>query len=90
VLKDKQMQVAAIVHKDSTCRIQTVNRQNGIYFDLIKRFFEITKVPCILNTSFNVAGEPIVENPSQAIEDLLKSDMDYLIVEDYLIFKPNN
>jgi carbamoyltransferase len=56
-------EVPSIVHVDNTCRIQTLTRQtNKNYYDLIKCFFEKTNVPILLNTSFNLAGFPIVEN----------------------------
>jgi len=80
VKNDKRKELAAIVHADGTCRIQTVNKENGLYYKLIKRFYEITGIPCLLNTSFNLKGEPIVENPKQAIEDFLKTKMDYLVL----------
>jgi len=85
VKKERSGQLAAITHKDGTCRIQTVNKENGRYYRLIKRFYERTGIPCVLNTSFNIKGEPIVENPKQAIEDFLKTKMDYLVIEDFLI-----
>jgi len=69
VKKNQQKKIAAIVHKDGTCRIQTITKGNGIYYDLIKEFYRLTGIPCILNTSFNLKGEPIIENPKQAIED---------------------
>jgi carbamoyltransferase len=72
VKKEKEKELTAIIHYDGTCRIQTVSKENGRYYKLIKRFHEITGIPCILNTSFNLKGEPIVENPEQAIEDFLK------------------
>lgn len=89
VQEEKRAELAAIVHKDNTSRIQTVNEGNGLYYKLIKRFYEITGVPCILNTSFNLKGEPIVENPRQAIEDFLKTEMDYLVIGRYLVSKSN-
>ncbi|MCH7883374.1 hypothetical protein IIA95_03085 [Patescibacteria group bacterium] len=82
-------ELAAIIHKDNTCRIQTVNQRNSLYYKLIKKFYEITGTPCILNTSFNLKDEPIVENPKQAIEDFLKTEMDYMIIGDFLISKSN-
>ncbi len=86
VKKDKRKELAAIVHEDDTCRIQTVNkRDNGRYYKLIKEYFRLTGIPCILNTSFNLKGEPIVETPAQAIEDFLKTKMDFLIIGDFLV-----
>lgn len=87
VKKNKKDDLAAIVHTDGTCRVQTVNKTNERYFRLIKRFYNLTGISCILNTSFNLKGEPIVEIPSQAIEDFLKTKMDYLVIGDFLVFK---
>lgn len=85
--KEKQKEISAIVHKDGTCRIQTVNKDNGIYYELIKEFYKLTGIPGILNTSFNLKGEPIVEHPTQAIEDFLKTKMDYLVIGDFVVSK---
>jgi carbamoyltransferase len=87
VKKAKRKDLAAIVHNDNTCRIQTVSKENGRYYRLIKAFYEQTGIACILNTSFNLKGEPIVEHPKQAIEDFLKTEMNYLVIEDFLIEK---
>lgn len=87
VKKEARDKIAAIVHEDGTCRIQTVNNDNGLYYKLIKEFDEITGIPCILNTSFNLKGEPIIESPEQAIEDFLKTKMDDLIIGDYLVLR---
>ncbi len=87
VRKETEDKISAIVHADKSCRVQTVNPSNGSYYKLIKEFYKLTGIPCILNTSFNLKGEPIVENPSQAIEDFLKTKMDYLVVESYFVSK---
>jgi len=87
VKNERKKELAAIVHKDDTCRIQTVNENNGWYYKLIKEFYTITRIPCILNTSFNLKGEPIVESPQQALKDFLKTKIDYLVIEDFLIDK---
>lgn len=87
VRKEKQEALAAIVHKDGTCRIQTVSAANGIYYRLIRTYFKKTGIACILNTSFNLKGEPIVETPRQALEDFLKTPMDYLILNSLIIQK---
>src|SRR3989344_5390579 len=89
VKKEKRKDLAAIVHNDNTCRIQNVSKENDRYYKLIQKFYELTGVPCILNTSFNLKGEPIVETPKQAIEDFLKTKMDYLVINDSLISKVN-
>ena len=87
VKKEKRHELSAIVHRDGTCRIQTVDKTNGRYFNLIKRFYHLTGIPCILNTSFNLKGEPIVEIPQQAVEDFLKTKMDYLVIGDFLVLR---
>lgn len=87
VKKNKKQDLKAIVHADGTCRIQTVSKTNGRYFSLINKFYRLTGIPCILNTSFNLKGEPIVESPEQAIEDFLKTEMDYLLIEDFFVSK---
>jgi carbamoyltransferase len=91
VKKEKRKDLAAIVHKDNTCRIQTVNKEdNGRYYMLIKEFYRITGIPCVLNTSFNLKGEPIVDNPKQAIEDFIKTKMDKLVIEGFLVSKASD
>ena len=86
VKKDKQKVVPAITHVDGTARVQTVTKEdNGRYYDLIEEFYKISGVPVILNTSFNIAGEPIVETPADALKCFMSTEMDYLIIEDYLI-----
>lgn len=87
VKKGKINELTAIVHKDNTCRIQTVNKEAGMYYKLIKKFYQLTGIPCILNTSFNLKGEPIVENPQQAMEDFLKTKLKYLVIGDFLVKK---
>lgn len=79
ILEPRKAQVPSIVHVDNTCRVQTVNqKQNKIYYDLIKTFFDITGIPMLLNTSFNLAGNPMVEDVSDAIQTLYKSELDYV------------
>lgn len=79
ILEPRKAQVPSIVHVDNTCRVQTVNqKQNKIYYDFIKTFFDITGIPMLLNTSFNLAGNPMVEDVSDAIQTLYKSELDYV------------
>lgn len=78
--------VPAITHVDGTARVQTVTKaDNGIFYDLIQEFYKITGVPIVLNTSFNIAGEPIVETPEDALKCFMSTEMDYLIIEDFFI-----
>lgn len=87
VKRNKRKELSAIVHKDYTCRIQTVSKRNGLYFKLIKKFHILSGVPCVLDTSFNLKGEPIVENPLQAVDDFIKTKMDELYIGSYKVTK---
>jgi carbamoyltransferase len=71
--------VPAVSHVDGTCRVQTLKReQNPHYYDLIKAFYGITGVPMVLNTSFNLAGEPLVETFRDAVKTVKNSKINYL------------
>jgi len=96
VQKEKRKELAAIVHKDNTCRIQTVSfqrpttndhRPDNLYFSLISEFYRLSGVPCILNTSFNLKGEPIAESPEQAVNDFMKTKMDVLYIGSFEVKK---
>ena len=85
---EKQAIVPAVTHVDGTGRLQTVTSEhNGIYYDLIKCFFDKTGVPMILNTSFN-ENEPIVCTPSEALDCFIRTRMDVLVLNDFLIQRP--
>ena len=74
-------QIPAIIHIDGTCRIQTVKEhQNPVYYEIIDQFYKETGVPIIFNTSFNLAGEPLVETIDDAIRTLYESDIEYLYI----------
>lgn len=91
VKRGKAGVIPAVTHVDNTARIQTVRReQNEKYWKVIKEFYKITSIPILLNTSFNRAGEVIVNTPEQAIEAFLGSDLDVLVLEDYLVRKDQN
>jgi carbamoyltransferase len=80
--------IPAIVHVDGTARVQTVRREhNERLHRLLKEFEKITGVPVLLNTSFNVKGEPIVETPGDAVKCFLGTGIDYLALHDKLISK---
>ena len=80
--------IPAIVHVDGTARVQTVRReQNERLYRLLQEFDAITGVPVLLNTSFNVKGEPIVETPEDAIRCFLSTGMDYLVLRDLIMRK---
>jgi carbamoyltransferase len=91
VLPEKVSVIPAVSHVDNTCRVQTVNRdQNPAYYDLISKFHEKTGVPVIMNTSLNLAGQPLVDSVFDAFVVLLNSDIDYLYLPDVgkLVSKP--
>jgi carbamoyltransferase len=86
VRPDKEHLLPAITHLDGTARVQTVQRsQNPLYYALIEEFGKLTGVPVLVNTSFNVRGEPIVCTPEQAYNSFAHTDMDYLVLGDALI-----
>lgn len=85
IKKDKQKIIPAVTHIDGTGRVQSVSKKiNEKYYNLINSFYKKTNVPLILNTSFN-ENEPIVLNPQHALECFLRTDMDLLVLENYVI-----
>ena len=88
VLPDKKDPIMGVVHVDGTARLQTVSKEDQpFYYELIHRFYELTGVPVLLNTSFNLAGEPIVCSPYDALRTFFTCGMDALIMEKYLVQK---
>jgi carbamoyltransferase len=80
--------IPAITHVDYSARIQTVNREtNQAYHDIIKAFEELTGYGIIINTSFNVRGEPIVCTPEDAYRCFMRTEMDYLVLESHILRK---
>lgn len=83
--------IPSVVHVDGTGRLQTVSAQdNHRFYQLIRRFFELSGVPMILNTSFNVMGEPIVETPNDALWCLLYTDLDACVLENVIVYKKDS
>ena len=90
VAKSKQSQIkniSAVLHFDKTGRLQTVKKTNGKIYNLLKEYKNISGLPVLLNTSFNDSGEPIVESPRDAMVMFAKNKIDYLVLNDYLIWK---
>ena len=76
------------IHIDNTARVQTVSKNiNDRFYDLVVKFGEKTNVPVILNTSFNVQGQPIVEDPKDAIDCFLGTEIDVLILDNFIVEK---
>src|SRR5215472_11256216 len=88
VKEDKKEKLPAITHVDGTGRLQTVFReQSPRYYSLIERFGQATGTPVVLNTSFNLKGEPVVTTPANAFNTFSKSEMDTLVLENFVIEK---
>ncbi|HEX9444636.1 MAG TPA: carbamoyltransferase C-terminal domain-containing protein, partial [Candidatus Binatia bacterium] len=88
VKEDKRETLPAITHVDGTGRLQTVRREESPrYYALIERFGQATGTPVLLNTSFNLKGEPIVNTPAEAFHTFTESGMDVLVLGDYVIEK---
>jgi carbamoyltransferase len=80
--------VPAVTHIDYSARIQTVDREtNADYYDLIKQFELLTGCPLLVNTSFNVRGEPIVCTPADAFQCFMRTHIDYLVLGPFLVDK---
>jgi carbamoyltransferase len=80
--------IPAVTHVDYSARVQTIERQDHpLYYDLIRAFEEKTGCPVIINTSFNVRGEPIVCRPSEAYRCFMRTEMDYLVIGSYVLAK---
>jgi carbamoyltransferase len=89
IKEDKQDQIAAVNHQ-GTGRLQAIDREtNPRYYDIVDRFGQITGVPVVLNTSFNLRGEPIVTTPQNAYNTFKNSDIDILALGPFLIRKPS-
>jgi len=88
VKREKSDEVPAIVHVDGTGRLQTLTPENnGRFYELVRKFYEKTDVPILLNTSFNRMGQPIIETPADAIQCLLSTGLDCCVFEDRIVFK---
>jgi carbamoyltransferase len=88
VRPEKRDVIPSVTHVDGTARVQTVARAvNPLYYRLIEEFEGLTGVPVLLNTSFNVRGEPIVYTPEDAIRCFLATDMDRLVLGDHIVEK---
>ncbi len=87
-LKSRRSDIPAVTHLDYSARIQSVSRDTKPdYYDVIHAFDEITGCPVIVNTSFNVRGEPIICTPEDAYRCFMRTEMDVLVVEDAILFK---
>jgi carbamoyltransferase len=88
IREEKKSVIPAVVHHDGTGRLQTVDSNlNPAFYDLINKFYEKTGVPVLINTSFNVQGEPIVCTPADAIRTFFTSGLDVLVIGNFILTK---
>lgn len=87
-LKNIRSQIPAITHVDYSARVQTVNgAHNPKFYNLLNAYYKLTNCPILINTSFNVRGEPIVESPTDAYKCFMRTSMDYLVIGNFLLEK---
>ncbi|MBN1964416.1 MAG: hypothetical protein JW910_07205, partial [Anaerolineae bacterium] len=88
VVEDKREEIPATTHEGGTGRLQTIDRAtNPLYYDIVARFGDLTGTPVLLNTSFNLRGEPIVTTPANANWTYSTSGIDMLVLENYVVRK---
>ncbi len=88
-LRVRRSEIPAVTHVDYSARIQTVSREtNPLYWEIIEAFRQQTGCPVIVNTSFNVRGEPIVCTPADSYRCFMRTEMDYLVLENFVLTKP--
>ena len=87
-LKSRRSQIPAVTHVDYSARVQTIRREDHpLYYDMINSFYKKTGFPVIINTSFNVRGEPLVCTPEDAFKCFMRTEMDYLVMGSFLLDK---
>jgi len=80
--------IPAVVHIDGSGRLQSLcKKDNALYYSLLMKYYRKTGIPVIINTSFNVKGEPIICTPEEAMKCFIKTDIDYLVIDRYLVCK---
>ena len=87
-LNVKRSSIPAVTHVDYTARVQTVHKEtNPKYYDLLNEFKKLTNCPVLVNTSFNIRGEPIVNTVSDAFKCFMGTDLDILVCENFILYK---
>ena len=84
IKKSKIINIPAVAHIDNTARVQSVDENNSELYKLLIEFYKISKLPVLLNTSFNIKNMPIVETPNDALDCFIKSNIDFLIIGDFI------
>jgi len=87
-LNVKRSSIPAVTHVDYTARVQTVHKEtNPKYYDLLNEFKKLTNCPVLVNTSFNIRGEPIVNTVGDAFKCFMGTDLDILVCENFILYK---
>ena len=91
IRKEWHNKIPSVTHVDGSGRLQTIRReQNSLYFDTIKEFGKLSGIPILINTSFNIRGEPIVCTPYDAYKCMMGTGIDYLVMDKFLIKREDN
>lgn len=91
IKKEKRKLIPAVTHVDGTGRLQTITKeQNARYYGVIKYFKKLSKIPILINTSFNIRGEPIVCTPQDAYRCMMGTGIDYLVMDKFLVARSDN
>jgi carbamoyltransferase len=91
IKKNWHKKIPSVTHVDGSGRLQTIRRsQNELYYDLIKEFGKLSKIPILINTSFNIRGEPIVCTPEDAYKCMMGTGIDFLVMGNFLIKREDN
>jgi carbamoyltransferase len=88
VKNDKKEIIAGVIHVDGSSRPQTVTENtNAVYYRMLNKFYKEKSIPMVLNTSFNLRGEPMVLTPYDAIRTFFTSALDLLVINDLIVYK---
>ena len=91
VVKEKRKLIPSVTHVDGSGRLQTIRReQNPHYYDLIKEFGKLSGIPILINTSFNIRGEPIVCKPYDAYKCMMGTGIDCMVIDKFLVWRSDN
>ena len=91
IKKEYHDKIPAVTHVDGSGRLQTIRKnQNPLYYGLIKEFGKLSKIPILINTSFNIRGEPIVCSPYDAYKCMMGTGIDYLVIGKFLVKREDN
>ncbi|MFH1770959.1 MAG: carbamoyltransferase N-terminal domain-containing protein [archaeon] len=91
IRKKWHKEIPSVTHVDGSGRLQTIRRhQNSLYYDVIKKFGRLSGIPILINTSFNIRGEPIVCTPYDAYKCMMGTGIDYIVMDRFLIKRDDN